>query len=98
MADNLGTYHIATYATTTPERPAIILGRTGGPITYRELEQRSRKLAWYLSVKDVGKDDHIAIMMANGADYLTVCWAAQRLGAAYTPINWHLAAHETAYI
>jgi long-chain acyl-CoA synthetase len=98
MADNLGTYHIATYARTTPGRPAIIPDRTGRSITYRELEQRSRKLAWYFSNNGVAKDDHIAIMMANGADYLAACWAAQRLGVAYTPINWHLAAHETAYI
>jgi long-chain acyl-CoA synthetase len=95
---NFGTHHIATYARTTPDRPAIILGSTGCSITYRELEQRSRKLAWYLSVNGVARDDHLAIMMANGADYLTACWAAQRLGLAYTPINWHLAANETAHI
>jgi long-chain acyl-CoA synthetase len=98
MVDEPGTYHIVTYAKAAPDRPAIILGGTGNTITYRELEQRSRKLACYLRTNGVAKDDHLAIMMANAADYLTVCWAAQRLGVAYTPINWHLAADETAYI
>ena len=37
-------------------------------------------------------------MMENCADYFIVCWAAQRLGLIYTPINWHLAAKESAYI
>jgi len=43
---------------------------------------------------DIG--DHLAIMMNNNEDYFVVCWAAQRLGLIYTPINWHLAASEVA--
>ena len=94
----LGTHHIATFAMTKPDHPAVIAGGTGSTITYAELDLRSRKLAGYLSANRIAKGDHIAIMMANSLDYLAVCWAAQRLGLVYTPINWHLTPPETAYI
>ena len=94
----LGTFHIALFATATPDHPAVIAGGTGSTITYAELDLRSRKLAGYFSANRIAKGDHIAIMMANGEDYLAVCWAAQRLGLVYTPINWHLTPPEIAYI
>jgi long-chain acyl-CoA synthetase len=94
----LNTYHIATYAKERPDHPAIIVGGRPSAITYRELDVRSRKLSGYLKAQGIAKGDHIAIMMANSEDYLLVCWAAQRLGLIYIPINWHLAPLETAYI
>jgi long-chain acyl-CoA synthetase len=94
----LGSHHIATFAKEMPDHPAVIVGETGSTITYRELDMRSRKLAGYLIANGITKGDHIAIMMANSGDYLSVCWAAQRLGLVYIPINWHLAPDETAYI
>src|ERR1700721_4037034 len=94
----LGTHHIATFAMTKPDPPAVISGGTGSTIPYFEVDLRSRKLAGYLSANRIAKGDHIAIMMANSLDYLAVCWAAQRLGLVYTPINWHLTPPETAYI
>jgi acyl-CoA synthetase (AMP-forming)/AMP-acid ligase II len=97
-ADNQGPYHIARFAQESPGRPAVIAGATGATLSYGELDLRSRKLASYMSAQGIAKGDHIAVMMENCADYFTVCWAAQRLGLVYTPINWHLAAHESAYI
>jgi long-chain acyl-CoA synthetase len=94
----LGPFHIATVAMAMPDHPAVIVGSTGPTITYAELDLRSRKLAGYLSANRIAKGDHIAIMMANSEDYLAVCWAAQRLGLVYTPINWHLTPPEIAYI
>jgi len=51
-----------------------------------------------LNEQGIVPGDHLAIMMNNNKDYFVVCWAAQRLGLIYTPINWHLAASEVAYI
>jgi acyl-CoA synthetase (AMP-forming)/AMP-acid ligase II len=97
-ADLAGPFHIARYAEESPDHPAVIMGATGRVISYGELDRRSRKLARHMHAKGLAKGDHIAIMMDNNADYPMVCWAAQRLGLIYTPINWHLAAGETAYI
>jgi fatty-acyl-CoA synthase len=91
-------YHIAIHAKETPSRPAFVMGTTGDVISYSELDTRSRKLARYLNKKGIVPGDHLAIMMNNNEDYFVVCWAAQRLGLIYTPINWHLAASEVAYI
>jgi len=96
-ADLQGPYHIARFAAESPQRPAVIMG-AGEVITYGELDARSRKLARYMHANGIAKGDRLAIMMENNADYFMVCWAAQRLGLIYTPINWHLAASETAYI
>jgi long-chain acyl-CoA synthetase len=97
-ADNQGPYHISRFARESPLRPAVVAGGTGDTLTYGELDLRSRKLARHLSAQGIAKGDHIAVMMENCADYFMVCWAAQRLGLVYTPINWHLAANESAYI
>ena len=94
----LGTFHIATCATAAPDHPAVIIGGTGSILTYAQLDLQSRKLAGYLRANRIAKGDHIAIMMANNQDYLAVCWAAQRLGLVYTPINWHLTPPEITYI
>jgi long-chain acyl-CoA synthetase len=96
--DTQGPYHIERFAQEGPSRPAVIAGTTGATLSYGDLDRRSRKLARYLSSRGIAKGDHIAIMMENCAEYFVVCWAAQRLGLIYTPINWHLAAHESAYI
>src|SRR5271170_3634933 len=96
--DNQGPYHLARFAQETPGRPAVITGATGATMTYGELDRRSRKLSRYLNSRGIARGDHIAVMMDNCADYFMVCWAAQRLGLTYTPINWHLAANESAYI
>jgi acyl-CoA synthetase (AMP-forming)/AMP-acid ligase II len=91
-------HHIAIYAKETPNRPAFVMGTTGDMISYSELDGRSRKLARYLNERGIVPGDHLAIMMDNNEDYFVVCWAAQRLGLIYTPINWHLVASEVAYI
>jgi long-chain acyl-CoA synthetase len=91
-------HHIATFARHTPDRAAVILAPTGSSVTYRELDERSLRLSAFLKANGLVEGDHVAIMMANSGNYLLVCWAAQRLGLVYIPINWHLAAGEAAYI
>ncbi|OYO26304.1 acyl-CoA synthetase [Janthinobacterium sp. PC23-8] len=90
--------HVGTHAQRDPERPAIIMGASGETITYGQLDERSYKLAAFLSDQGYAPGDHIAIVMENSADYLIACWAAQRSGLYFTPVNWHLAADEIAYI
>jgi long-chain acyl-CoA synthetase len=97
-SDQQGPYHIARYAQESPGHAALMVAGTGEVVTYDVLNQRSRRLARCMHAQGIAKGDHVAIMMDNSADYLTVCWAAQRLGLIYTPINWHLAANEVAYI
>src|SRR6202044_2372514 len=66
--------------------------------TYGELEARSRQVARLLASLGVGAADHVAIMLANRPEYFEIAWGAQRLGAYWTPVNWHLTAEEAGYI
>jgi acyl-CoA synthetase (AMP-forming)/AMP-acid ligase II len=80
------------------ERPAIIWNPTGEVLTYRELDDRSARAAQYFREAGLRPGDHIAILMPNCPAFLEVCWAAQRSGLYFTPINWHLTAAEMRYI
>jgi len=87
-----------TYAATTPDKPAVIMARSGTIVTYRQLNDESIRLARVLRSEGLGRGDRVAILMDNDARYLTVCWAAQRAGLVYVPVNWHLTASEMQYI
>jgi len=89
--------HPATYAVTAPDRVAVVApgGRT---ITYAQLDERSNRVANLLRSIGLRRGDHVAIMLENRAEFLEVAWGALRTGLYVTPINWHLAADEAAYI
>ncbi|MFF0813599.1 AMP-binding protein [Rhodococcus sp. NPDC003318] len=85
-------------ATRFGDKPAIVMGRSGDTLTYRELEERSNQIAHLFRSRGLATGDHIAILMENELDVFPVVWAAQRTGLRYTPVNWHLTAGEAAYI
>ncbi|WP_232839975.1 acyl-CoA synthetase [Nocardia aurea] len=70
----------------------------GAMLTYRELEERSNRIAHFFRSRGLGPGDHIAILMQNQIELFPVVWAAQRAGLLYTPVNWHLSADEASYI
>ena len=74
------------------------MASTGEAVTYRELNDRSNRLAQCFYAAGLRFGDHIAVVMENRSEFFEVCWAAQRSGLYYTCINWHFNAEETAYI
>jgi len=70
----------------------------GDVLTYAALDRRSDALAQRLYDFGLRFGDHIAILMENRVEYPIAMWAAQRSGLITTPINWHLAADEAAYV
>lgn len=85
-------------ASATPEKPALVMSDTGERVTFAELNARSIRLARLFRERRIEAGSHIAVMMENNPRYHEVCWAAQRAGLHYTPINWHLTESEAAYI
>jgi long-chain acyl-CoA synthetase len=81
-----------------PDKPAYVMAGTGEAVTYRELDERSNRLAQLLYHNGLRFGDHVAIFMENNARYLEVAWAAQRSGLYFTAINFHFNAEEVAYI
>jgi fatty-acyl-CoA synthase len=86
------------HAAHTPDRPAIVMGSSGTVVTYRELEERSTRLARALRSRGLQVGDHIAILMENCPAFVETAWAAQRSGLYYTAINRHLRASEVQYV
>ena len=89
---------LARWALEAPDRPAVIMDRAGTVTTYRELHERSLRLAHQLRAWGLRRGDGIAIVAENRREYLEIAWAAQRSGLYYTAVNWHLQSAEIAYI
>src|SRR4051794_12186425 len=88
----------ATFAASTPDRPAIVMGGSGEVVTYRQLDERSNRFAHYLRGLELGPSEVVAILMENNARYHEVAWGVRRIGRYLTPVNTHLTAEEIAYI
>ena len=86
------------HAVRLADQPAVIMAGSGETITYRELEQRSNRLAHLLRRAGLKPRDHYAIFMENTARYVECCSAGARSGLYYTCINSYLNADELAYI
>jgi long-chain acyl-CoA synthetase len=81
-----------------PDHPALIMGSTGEVVTYRELDERSNRLAQLFRARGLEPGDCMALFMENQVRFMEVTWAAQRAGLYCTPINSHLTAPEVEYI
>ena len=81
-----------------PDKPAVVNAATGSTVTYRELDQRSNRLAQLLWAKGLRPGDHVALFMENHLAFFEVTWAALRSGLYLTAINRYLTADEAGYI
>ena len=90
--------HLAAHAVATPDRVALVMHESGESRTYQELDDASVRLAQVLRGRGMQRGDHLAVLLDNQPEFFDVVWAANRIGLYVTPINWHLAAAEAAYI
>jgi fatty-acyl-CoA synthase len=86
------------HAKTQPDKPALIMGRSGEIVTYAELDARSNRLARLLRANGLRPGGHVAIFMENNPRYPEVYWAAIRSGLCLTTVSRHLSADEAAFI
>lgn len=89
---------ISPAVSAAPDQPAVVMATSGEVVTYRELEERSNRLAHLLRDAGFRPGDGIAVLMENHPRLLEVAWAAQRAGLYYTVISTRLTASEAAYI
>jgi acyl-CoA synthetase (AMP-forming)/AMP-acid ligase II len=80
----------------SPETEAVIFG--GTRLTHQGLYERVNALAAALREAGVRKGDIVAILLSNRPEFLETALAANRLGAAFLPLNFRLAEPELAYI
>jgi acyl-CoA synthetase (AMP-forming)/AMP-acid ligase II len=80
----------------SPRTDAVIFRDTR--LTHENLYHRVNALAAALREVGVGKGDIVAILLNNRPEYLETAFAANRLGAAFLPLNYRLAEPELEYI
>lgn len=79
-------------------RPALSEAAGGRSWTYAELWRDVERLAGNLAARGVRPGEPVVFQLPNGPEF-ALCWLASlRLGAIATPINFRLAAGETAHV
>ncbi len=86
------------HAQTAPDKAAYVMARTGEVVTYRELDERSNRVAQLLWSRGLRPGDAIALCMENNPHYFEITWAAQRSGLYYTAMSSRLTPSEVEYI
>jgi fatty-acyl-CoA synthase len=88
--------HVARHAHSRPD--AVALRFDGASTTWRELDDRMRRLATGLSARGVVKGDRVAVLMTNRPEFVEAVLAANLLGAIAVPVNFRLAAPEVTHL
>jgi long-chain acyl-CoA synthetase len=77
------------------DRVAVRLGGRGMP--YRELEERSARVAALLAARGVEPGDRVGVMLPNVAEFPVLYYGVLRAGAVVVPMNPLLKAREVEY-
>jgi amino acid adenylation domain-containing protein len=83
--DVLAPHAISRQAATSPDRTAVIFGRSR--LTYAELERRSNQLARHLQRMGVGPGALIGVHVERSIDMLVALLGVMKTGAAYVPLD-----------
>lgn len=79
-------------------RVALIDDIGGRETSYRELEERTNRLADALAQRGVSRGDRVAMLALNSPQMMEVYFAVAKLGAITVPVNFRLSAGEVAYV
>lgn len=79
-----------------PDRP--LFTNEQGTRSYRAMQEWSRRLALGLMASGVQPGDHVALLMANYAEFVAVKLAIARIGAVTIPVNFNLRGEELRYV
>ncbi|WP_406229858.1 amino acid adenylation domain-containing protein [Nocardia sp. NBC_01009] len=76
---------LTTAAARDPDATAIVFD--GQQLSYRELDERSNRLARLLIQRGIGPEDLVAIGIPRSPDSVLAVWAVAKSGAAFLPID-----------
>ena len=69
----------------TPDANAVIF--EDRPLTYRQLDERANRLAWYLIELGVGPDHLVGVHVNRSIDLVVAVLAVHKAGGAYVPLD-----------
>ena len=87
---------LANCATRYAHRLATVDGAQR--LTWAELDSRVTALARWLLARGIAPGDRIALLLTDGAPFMTTLLACGRIGAIAVLLNWRLAPAEIAWI
>src|SRR3954464_6731140 len=87
---------VREHAAARPDHVAIRAGKR--ELTYRELNERSNRLAQALLSLGVGAASRVAYLDRTAPEVVELLFATSKIGAVTVPLNWRLAARELAAI
>ncbi len=88
---------IGRWGKSCPEREAVVDAITNRRYTYGEWAKDVHRMAQFLLSLGIRKGDRVAVLSFNRTEYLTLFFAAGRLGAILVPLNTRLAPGEFTY-
>ncbi len=93
-------FSLDTLLANCAQRHAHRLATVGGTqrFTWDDLDARVGHLARWMLTRGIVPGDRIALLLNDGAPFLTVLLAAGRIGAIAVLLNWRLAPAELAWI
>jgi long-chain acyl-CoA synthetase len=86
------------HVSTTPDKPALVMGGSGFTQTFAELDAAANRLSRLLRSAGVQPGDNVAICMENHDRYFEVVWGCHYAGAIYTACSSRLTSGELTYI
>lgn len=81
-------------ATVTPDAVALVEGERS--LTYRELDDRSDRVAAAIVSEGIGPGSHIGMLAKNCLEFWELWFGAAKAGCALALLNWRLAEPELA--
>jgi fatty-acyl-CoA synthase/long-chain acyl-CoA synthetase len=93
--------YLSLHALATPDKPAVIEDRPGGPVTAltcAELNAEVNRLAAVLVARGAGPGSRLVWCGQNSIGVVRLVSAARKLGITAVPLNYRLADEEAAYV
>ena len=86
---------VSKRSSATPDKVAMIY--EGRSITYRELNERTNRVAAFLQARGLKNGDRISVLMLNCPELIEIYFAAAKLGIIFVPLNFRLVGPELEY-
>ena len=97
MRNNLGLL-LTKRAFLSPRREAYIDSHSDLKLTFAELNERSNRIANAFREAGVGKEERVALLLMNSAEFMEAYFGLAKIGAVVVPLNWRLVADELEFI
>jgi O-succinylbenzoate-CoA ligase len=95
--NNIG-HILARRAFLNPDREAFVSSKSGKRLTFSELNAGSNQIANALLERGVKPGDRVALLLANGAEFMECYFAIGKIGGVVVPLNWRLVPDELEFI